>query len=39
MPTSRQRSRSPFIANAVKATIGMCPPVACSCWRMHAVVS
>ena len=30
MPASRQRSRSPFMAWAVMAMIGMCRPVACS---------
>ena len=29
MPAARQRSRSPFMAWAVMAMIGMWPPVAC----------
>src|SRR6266705_7020764 len=39
MPEARHFSRSPFIACAVMATIGMCRPVVVSLWRMIAVAS
>jgi hypothetical protein len=39
MPAARQRSRSPFMAWAVRAMIGMCPPVFISSVRMAAVAS
>src|ERR1039458_1973401 len=39
MPAARHRSRSPRIAWAVMATIGMCLPVLCSRTRMAEVAS
>ena len=39
MPAARQRSRSPFMAWAVKATMGTWPPVAFSRSRMAAVAA
>ena len=39
MPAARQRSRSPFMAWAVMAMIGMWPPVAASRARIAAVAS